>query len=51
MPVNPILRESAAATAVARWQYTQPLKNGRPVDVMAQVPLVSSPSSPPAPVS
>jgi TonB family protein len=30
----------AAATAVARWQYTVPLKSGKPVDVFAQVPVV-----------
>ena len=39
----------AAATAVGRWQYTQPTKNGRPVDVFARVPIVFSPGNPPAP--
>jgi TonB family protein len=33
----------AAATAVARWQYTLPTKNGRPVDVKVRVPMVFSP--------
>jgi TonB family protein len=33
----------AAATAVARWQYTTPTKNGRAVDVRVRVPLVFSP--------
>jgi TonB family protein len=39
----------AAATAVARWQYTQPLKNGKPVDVLVEIPLVYQPVPPPAP--
>jgi hypothetical protein len=38
----------AAATAVGRWQYTSPTKNGRAVDVRARVPLVFSPTNPPA---
>jgi TonB family protein len=38
----------AAATAVARWQYNQPMKNGKPVDVIVQVPLVFTPKDPPA---
>ncbi len=33
----------AAATAVARWQYTTPSKNGRAVDVRVRVPLRFSP--------
>jgi len=39
----------AAATAVARWQFTQPVKNGKPVDVFVQVPVVYSPSFQPPP--
>jgi TonB family protein len=38
----------AAATAVARWQYTAPLQNGRAVDVRVRVPLVFSPANLPA---
>jgi TonB family protein len=38
----------AAATAVGRWQYSAPTKNGRPVDVRVRVPLVFSPKNPPA---
>jgi TonB family protein len=38
----------AAATAVGRWQYTTPSKNGRAVDVRVRVPLVFSPVNPPA---
>jgi TonB family protein len=38
----------AAATAVARWQYTAPSKNGRAVDVLVRVPLRFSPPNPPA---
>jgi TonB family protein len=41
----------AAATAVGRWQYTQPMKNGKPVDVLVQVPLVFSPQNPAQPGS
>jgi TonB family protein len=37
----------AAATAVARWQYTTPSKNGKAVDVVVRVPLVFSPVNPP----
>jgi TonB family protein len=37
-----------SATAVARWQYTIPSKNGKPVDVFVRVPLVYSPPNPPA---
>jgi TonB family protein len=33
----------AAATAVARWQYSTPSKNGKAVDVLVRVPLVFSP--------
>jgi TonB family protein len=33
----------AAATAVGRWQYSTPVKNGRAVDVRVRVPLVFSP--------
>jgi TonB family protein len=39
----------AAATAVARWQFTQPLSQGRPVDVRVSVPVVYSVPSPAAP--
>ncbi len=39
----------AAATAVARWQYTTPSQKGRPVDVRVRVPVVYSPPNPPAP--
>ncbi len=38
----------AAATAVARWQYTTPSKNGKAVDVRVRVPLRFSPVNPPA---
>jgi TonB family protein len=38
----------AAATAVGRWQYSAPTKNGRPVDVRVRVPLVFLPKNPPA---
>jgi TonB family protein len=38
----------AAATAVARWQYTQPQKGGRPVDVFVRVPMVYNGENPPA---
>ncbi len=37
----------AAAAAVARWQYTQPTKNGSPVDVFVQVPVVFTPQKAP----
>jgi TonB family protein len=37
----------AAATAVARWQYTQPMKNGKPADVMVEVPIVYKPADEP----
>lgn len=37
----------AAATAVARWQFTQPLKGGKPADVLVRVPLVYRPENPP----
>jgi TonB family protein len=33
----------AAATAVARWQFTQPMRNGKPADVTVEVPVVYSP--------
>jgi TonB family protein len=36
----------AAATAVGRWQYTTPYKNGKPVDVRVRVPLQFSPQNP-----
>jgi TonB family protein len=39
----------AAATAVARWQYTTPSKNGRPVDVRVRVPVEYLPQNSPAP--
>jgi TonB family protein len=39
----------AAATAVARWQYTTPSLKGRPVDVRVRVPVVYSPPNLPAP--
>jgi TonB family protein len=38
----------AAATAVARWQYTTPYKSGKPVDVRVRVPLEISPRNPAA---
>jgi TonB family protein len=38
----------AAATAVGRWQYTAPSQNGRAVDLRIRVPLVYSPTNPPA---
>jgi TonB family protein len=38
----------AAATAVGRWQYTSPTKNGKAVDVRVRVPLVFSPTVAPA---
>jgi TonB family protein len=38
----------AAATAVGRWQYTTPAKNGMAVDVRVRVPLVFSPPVSPA---
>jgi len=38
----------AAATAVGRWQYTTPSRNGRAVDVRVRVPLVFSPPNPAA---
>jgi TonB family protein len=38
----------AAATAVGRWQYTTPSKNGRAVDVRVRVPLVFSAPNPAA---
>jgi TonB family protein len=37
----------AAATAVGRWQYTVPSKNGKAVDVRVRVPLRFSPANPP----
>lgn len=36
----------AAATAVARWQYTVPSRKGKPVDVFIRVPLVFTPANP-----
>ncbi len=33
----------AAATAVARWQFTPPTKDGKPVDVKARVPVSYTP--------
>jgi TonB family protein len=41
----------AAATATARWLYTQPTRKGRHVDVLVQVPFVFSPQNPPSPGS
>jgi TonB family protein len=38
----------AAATAVARWQYTAPSMGGRAVDLRVRVPLVFLPDNPPA---
>ena len=35
-----------SVTAVARWQYAIPSKNGKSVDVFARVPLVLRPSAP-----
>jgi hypothetical protein len=37
----------AAATAVARWQFTTPLVKGRPVDVRATIPIVWAPPATP----
>jgi TonB family protein len=34
----------AAATAVARWQFAQPTRNGLPADVFVMVPLVFNPA-------
>jgi TonB family protein len=36
----------AAATAVARWQFTPPLSQGHPVDVRVTIPLVYSDPAP-----
>jgi TonB family protein len=36
----------AAATAVGRWQFTVPTKEGKPVDVFVRVPLVYIPPKP-----
>ncbi len=33
----------AAATAVSRWQFTPPLRGGKPVDVRATVPVDFNP--------
>jgi TonB family protein len=41
----------AAATAVGRWQYSQPVKNGKPVDVSVELPLVFTPETPLVPGS
>ena len=39
----------AAATAVARWQFTVPSRKGKPADVFARVPMVYNPeNTPPA---
>jgi outer membrane biosynthesis protein TonB len=38
----------AAATAVGRWQFTIPTKEGKPVDVLVRVPLVYNPQIPPS---
>jgi TonB family protein len=38
----------AAATAVARWQYSPPTKKGRPVDVFVRVPVEFSPALKPS---
>lgn len=35
----------AAATAIARWQFTPPTKDGKPVDVRARQPLTFDPKS------
>jgi TonB family protein len=34
----------SAATAIERWQYTQPLKAGKPVDIFVRVPIVYNPA-------
>jgi TonB family protein len=34
----------AAATAVARWQFTPPTKAGKPADVIARIPLAYNPA-------
>lgn len=36
----------AAATAVARWQFNQPHKGGKPVDVFLRVPVAYRPENP-----
>jgi TonB family protein len=33
----------AAATAVARWQFTPPTRGGKPVDIFARIPLAYNP--------
>jgi TonB family protein len=33
----------AAATAVSRWQFTTPTKGGKPVDIIARIPLSYNP--------
>jgi TonB family protein len=33
----------AAATAAGRWQFTVPMKNGKPVEVFARIPFVFNP--------
>ena len=38
----------AAATAVARWQFTPPTKGGRPVDVQVRIPVGFEPAPGPA---
>ncbi len=37
----------AAATAIARWQFTPPQKDGKPVDVKARIPVVFNPEHAP----
>jgi len=34
----------AAATAVSRWQFTTPTKGGKPVDIIARIPLSYNPT-------
>ena len=33
----------AAATAAGRWQFTVPMKNGKPVEVFARIPFIYNP--------
>ncbi len=41
----------AAATAVARWQFTAPAKNGKPVDVRVRIPITFAPPKTEAPAT
>jgi len=41
----------AAATAVARWQFSPPTKEGKPVDVRVTVPIIFTPPKPDAPAA